>query len=157
MKIKKFLVTALTTLLIILSVYAVLYIGRFIKVNHSGWSETIKASKLPKEILSCVELMGDPPESIEVSVIYRDIDGDGIAELIVDSGPFVRGSANTWYAIWKKQQPFGGYRDLGIFCADGYLFIPGLRIFGNPGILCNHGRIEWVPWKDGRYSCQGPM
>lgn len=156
MKIKKSLVTALTTLLIILSVCAVLYIGRFIKVNHSGWNETIKASELPKEVLSCVDLMGDPPESIEVFVLHRDIDSDGIAELIVDSGTNGRGAANWHYTIWKKQ-PSGIYRELGFFCADGYLFIPGLRIFGNPGILCNHGRIEWVPWKGGRYSCQGPM
>lgn len=156
MKVKASLGIALTTLLILLSVYVILYIGRFVKVNHSGWYETVKVSELPKEVLSCVELMGDPPESIDVSALHRDIDGDGIAELIVESGPYVRGAANSWYAIWKKQ-PSGIYCELGIFCADGYLFIPGLRIFGNRGILCNHGRIEWVPWKDGQYSCRGPI
>lgn len=156
MKVKLCLGIVLTTLLILLSAYAILYIGRFVKVNHSGWSEKIKASELPKETLSGVELMDDPPESIEVFVVHRDIDGDGIAELIVDSGTNGRGAANWHYTIWKKQ-PSGIYRDIGFFCADGHLFIPGWRIFGNPGILCNHGRIEWVPWKNGRYSCQGPM
>ena len=156
MRVKRYLGIALTTLLILLSVYVIIYIGRYVKVNCSGWSETIKASELPKEVLSCVDLMGDPPESIEVFVLHRDIDSDGIAELIVDSGTNGRGAANWHYTIWKKQ-PSGIYRELGFFCADGYLFIPGLRIFGNPGILSNHGRIEWVPWKAGGYACQGPM
>lgn len=156
MMVKASLGIALTTLLVLLSVYVILYIGRFVKVNHSGWIKTVKVSELPKEVLSCVELMGDPPESIEVLAIHRDIDGDGIAELIVDLGPYVRGAANWSYAIWQKQ-PSGIYRELGIICADFYLFIPGLRIYGNPGILCDHGRFEWVPWKDGKYDCRGPI
>ena len=156
MKVKAYLGIALRTLLILLSVYVILYIVRFVKANHGGWCETVKVSELPMEVRSCVVLMGDPPESIEVLAVHRDIDGDGIAELIVDLGPHVRGAANWSYAIWQKQ-PSGIYRELGIICADFYFFIPGLRIFGNPGILCNHGRFEWVPWKNGQYDCIGPV
>lgn len=158
MKVKAYLGIALRTLLILLSVYVILYIVRFVKANHRAWRETrfVKVSELPEEVRSCVELMGDPPESIEVLAMHLDIDGDGIDELIVDLGPHVRGAANWSYAIWKKQ-PSGIYHELGIFCADFYFFIPGLRIFGNPGILCNHGRFEWVPWKDGKYDCRGPV
>ena len=43
MKAKVSLGIALTTLLILLSVYAILYIGRFVKVNYSGDSDTIAA------------------------------------------------------------------------------------------------------------------
>lgn len=158
MKVKAYLGIALRTLLILLSVYVILYTIRFFKANHRRWRETrfVKVSELPEEVRSCVELMGDPPESVEVIAMHQDIDGDGIAELIVDFGPYVRGAANFWYAIWKKQ-PSGIYHELGSFCADFYLFIPSLRIYGNPGILCDHGTIEWVPWKDGKYDCRGPV
>ena len=147
---------ALASLLVLLSVDAILYMGRFIKVNCSGWSEDIKASQLPKEVVSCVELYDDPPESVGVYVLHRDIDGDGIEELIVDSGTNGRGAANWHYTIWKRQLS-GIYRNIGFFCADGYLFVPGWRIRGLPGILCNHGKVEWVPWRDGQYSCRGPI
>lgn len=156
MKARTCLRTVIAALSVLLSVYAILYMGRFIKVNCCGWSEDIKASQLPKEVVSCVELMGDPPESIGVYVLHRDIDGDGIEELIVDSGTNARGAANWWYTIWKKQSS-GVYRDIGFFCCDSYLFVPGWGIRGLPGILCNHGKVEWVPWRGGQYSCRGPI
>lgn len=147
---------AITVLLMLPSVYAILYMGRFIKVNYCGRCEDIKASQLPKEVLSCVELYDDPPESVGVYVLHWDVDGDGTEELIVDSGTNARGAANMWYTIWKKQSS-GIYREIGFFCADSYVFVPGWGIRGFPGILCNHGRIEWVPWRGGQYSCRGPI
>ena len=156
MKARTCLRTVIAALSMLLSVYAILYMGCFIKVNCCGRSENIKASQLPREVISCVELYDDPPECVGVYVLHRDIDGDGTEELIVDSGTNARGAANWWYTIWKKQ-PSGIYRDIGFFCADSYLFVPGWRIRGLPGILCNHGDIEWVPWRNGQYSCRSPI
>ena len=156
MKIRAGLRIAASLLLVLMSAYAILYMGRFIKVNYCGWGENIKSSQLPKEIISCVELYDDPPERVEVYVMHRDIDGDGTEELIVDSGTNARGAANMWYTIWKKH-PSGIYYEIGFFCSDSFLFVPGWGIRGLPGILCNHGRIEWVPWRNGQYSCRGPI
>ena len=141
---------------VILLLYAALYLARFIKLNYGGVIEIVRVSDLPEEVRPCVELYDETPESVEVYVEHVDIDGDGVEELIVDAGPNVRGAANWWYTIWKRQAD-GMYRDIGIFCSDWHFFMPRWAIIGYPGILCDHGKLEWVPWENGCYSCVGPI
>ena len=142
-------------LLVPVFAYSALYAIRFIKVNCAWSSKHVKASELPKECLSELELLGDPPEEVGVWVTRRDLDGDGVDELVADAGDNGRGAANSWYTIWKKQ-PSGKYACIGSYFCDWCLFVPCWLIYGAPGIFCveSTGAREWVPWKDGRYSCK---
>ena len=67
-----------------------------------------------------------------------------------------KGAANSWYRIWKKL-PSGKYVSMGEYYCDMCLFMPGIGIYGKPAIWCieSTGNMEWVEWKDGRYSGKG--
>jgi len=88
-----------------------------------------KASKLPQGIsLFHREESAEQRANREVGLLWVDLDGDGVLDLIVrnDEG----GSGGTFYTIYQMQK--GGYRSIGVFqgfrpklltASNGYLQI----------------------------------
>ena len=134
--------------------YAVAYGWRFGRINQCHGRENVMVSDLPKECQGSIECYGDPPEKVDVWMAKADINDDGVDELILDPGPYVRGASNCWYAIWEKQ-PSGLYKEIGSYYCDVSILLPSVWIFGYPSIWCisSTDESEVVRWKDNCYQC----
>lgn len=144
-------------LVVFLAIYCVLYVRQFRKINREFSYEYMVAADLPVECRSWLEMYDEENAStLGAWVVRCDMDDDGLEELISDPGDYARGAANSWYRIWKKL-PSGKYVSMGEYYCDMCLFIPGIGIYGKPAIWCieSTGNMEWVEWKDGRYSGKG--
>lgn len=137
---------------ILLAVYCGCYFLQFRRMNHEYGFKHVRASEIPKECLSLVELYDEPPENVDVIVLWQDIDGDGVRELIVDAGEYARGAANFNYEIWKEP-PSGKHEWLGSLFADQYWVFPPWTIIGHPSILCieSNGDYKWARWDSESY------